>query len=568
MIKNLVIDNIALIEHIDIDFQNGLTVLTGETGSGKSIIIDSLVFVLGDRADKTLIKYGQEYAEVSALFEVEPNSPVLCKLEKYGFGNDCEILITRKMSIAGKNEIRIQGKVATLAILKEVCAELVDIFGQGQHLALLNAKNQLAVLDAFCDFNGCDEKLKQLYPTYLSVCREMRAFGGSDAERERLVDILKFQIDEIESADLDEDEENDLIAMHKRLVNIEKITSAISSAVNLLSSDSGAVNGISYACNLLRGISSVEDGCDVLAERLDSARLDVDDVCQTLEDILSKTEISQTEIDRIESRLEHIRTIKRKYGGTIADALKFLADAKVQYDNLVNATERMAALTEQRVSLVKQMYEVATQKSQIRKQTAEKLAHHIMVELADLGMRGTTFIVQFDCQSLDEFADSPSSNGIDNVEFLMSANVGEPVKPLAKVISGGEMSRFMLAVKNITALAEKIPTMVFDEIDAGISGSMAQMVANKLANVSANSQEGYQCIVITHLPQICAMADVNLSIEKFELCGKTHTSVSVLHADSKVKEVARLMGSVGEHAFVSAQELIQFANDYKRGLQA
>lgn len=568
MIKNLIIDNIALIEHIDIDFKEGLTVLTGETGSGKSIIIDSLAFVLGDRADKTLIKYGADFAEVSALFEVDTSSPVLSKMAEYGFGDDCEILITRKMSLTGKNEIRIQGKVATLSILKEVCSDLVDIFGQGQHLALLNEKNQLSVLDAFCNFDGCDKKLKQLYPEYLAVCRELDAFGGSEAERERTIDILRFQIDEIEGANLDEDEESELIATHKRLVNIEKITNAISSAVNLLASDNGAVNSLSYSANLLRSISSVDEDSADLAERLNSARLEVDDICQTLEDILSKTEISQAEIDRLEGRLELIRTIKRKYGGSIASALGFLDDAKRQYDNLVNATERIAELMEQKTALIKQMFALSTNKSQIRSKTAEQLSKRIMNELADLGMRGTTFVVQFTTQTLEEFSNSPSSNGIDKVEFLMSANIGEPVKPLAKVISGGEMSRFMLAVKNITALAERIPTMVFDEIDSGISGNVAQIVANKLANVSANQRDGYQCIVITHLPQICAMADVNFKIEKFEQGGKTHTTITVMDDATKQAEVARLMGGVGEHALVSAQELISFADDYKKSLQA
>ena len=568
MIKNLVIDNIALIEHVDIDFREGLTVLTGETGSGKSIIIDSLAFVLGDRADKTLIKHGCEFAAVSALFEVEPNSPVLAKMREYGFGDDCEILITRKMSLAGKNEIRIQGKVATLAILKEVCSNLVDIFGQGQHLALMDVKNQLSVLDAFCNFDGCDSQLVELYSKYQAVCTEMKAFGGSDAERARLIDILKFQIDELENANLDEEEENELIATHKRLVNIEKITSAISNAVALLATDGGAVNGLSHACNLLRGISNVEEDCVDLAERLDSARLEVDDIAQTLEDILSKTEISQEEIDRLEGRLEYIRTIKRKYGGSIAEALKFLDDAKKQYDNLVNATERMANLLAEKTAIINKMYAVASKKSQIRKDTADKLAKRIMAELADLGMRGTTFVVDFAVQTVDEFAKMPSADGIDTVEFLMSANVGEPVKPLAKVISGGEMSRFMLAVKNITALAEKIPTMVFDEIDAGISGNVAQIVAGKLANVSSNKQEGYQCIVITHLPQICAMADTNMRIEKFEQDGKTHTSLTLLDESNKAQEVARLMGSIGEHALVSAQELITFANDYKKTIHA
>ena len=352
------------------------------------------------------------------------------------------------------------------------------------------------------------------------------------------------------------------------MVNIEKITTAISTAVQLLNADGGAVNNLAHACNLLRGISNVEEDCGDLGERIDSARLEVDDVCQTLEDILSRTEITPDEIDRLEGRLEYIRTIKRKYGGSIADALKFLEDAQKQYDNLQNAAERMADLLQEKTSLLKKMYDIATKKSQIRKATADDLSKRIMAELADLGMRGTTFIVDFATQTLEEFSNAPSSDGIDAVEFLMSANIGEPVKPLAKVISGGEMSRFMLAVKNITALAEKIPTMVFDEIDTGISGNVAQIVASKLANVSSNKQEGYQCIVITHLPQICAMADVNMRIEKFEENGKTHTSVCLLDSENKAHEVARLMGSVGEHALVSAQELIDFANNYKSRLHA
>ena len=223
MIKNIVINNIALISHLEIDFQQGLTVLSGETGSGKSIIIDSLAFVLGERADKTLIKYGESVAEVTALFEVDTNSSVIAKLEEYGYGSDTEILLNRKMSLTGKNEIRIQGKTATLAILKEVCAELVDIFGQGQHLALLNEKNQLGVLDAFCNFKNCDTELKEtLAPKLNAINKELKSFGGSVAERERLLDILKFQIDEIKDADLSEDEEEALLSAHKRMINVER----------------------------------------------------------------------------------------------------------------------------------------------------------------------------------------------------------------------------------------------------------------------------------------------------------------------------------------------------------
>lgn len=566
MIKNLVINNIALIDHLEIDFQNGLTVLSGETGSGKSIIIDSLAFVLGDRADKTLIKYGENAAEVTALFEIDSESPVVTKLNEYGYGDDNEILIYRKMSVAGKNEIRIQGKTATLSILKEVCSELVDIFGQGQHLALLNEKNQLSVLDSFCDFNGVDIKLKaDLYQQLSSINRELKSFGGSDSERQRMLDILKYQISEISSANISEEEEEELLATHKRMVNVEKISSAVGQAVECLNGEIGVISQTARAVSSLRAIANLESEADALAERLQSARLEMDDISSSLEDILSSVEFSPLEVDRLEERLEKFRQLKRKYGGSVSEVLKFLQQSQTQYDNLINSTERIEQLTAEKHDVLVAMYKLAQEKSSIRKAVAEQLSIRIMHELNDLGMRGTNFKVNFNDEvTFEQYCESPSADGFDKVEFLMSANVGEPLKPLSKVISGGEMSRFMLAVKNITALAEKIPTMIFDEIDTGISGNMAQMVANKLANVSGSKYDGYQCIVITHLPQIVAMADVNLYIKKFQKDGKTFTSVDTLSSvEQRAEEVARLMGGVGEHAIVNAKELLDWSHDYK-----
>lgn len=566
MLRKLTINNIALIDSLDIDFSEGLTVLSGETGSGKSIIIDSLAFVLGERADKTLIKYGEEAAEVTALFEVQQDSPVLKRLAEYGYGDETEILLYRKMSVTGKNEIRIQGKTATLAILKDVCAELADIFGQGQHLALLNEKNQLQVLDAFCDHRSVDGKLRgELYPKLTAVNKELRSLGGDDAERARLTDILQFQIEEIFSAQLDETEEEQLLLAHKRAVNSEKLSAAIGQALQCLDGEQGAISELSHAASQLRGISNLEQSAQTLCDRLVSARLEADDVCSLLRETLAEVEFSPAEVDRIEERLEKIRQLKRKYGGSIAEVLKFLREAQQKYETLSNAAERIEILNGQKQAVLKEMYALCEEKSAERKRTAERLAQKIMNELDDLGMRGTSFCVQFnDRPSFEEYCASPSADGFDKVEFLMSANAGEPLKPLAKVISGGEMSRFMLAVKNITALAEKIPTMVFDEIDAGISGVMAQMVANKLANVSSNAQNGYQCIVITHLPQIAAMADINLYIEKYEKGGKTYTATHVLSdREQRATEVARLMGSVGEHAIVNAKELLDWSDKYK-----
>lgn len=566
MLKTLIIDNIALIEHIELSFSAGLTVLSGETGSGKSIIVDSLSFVLGDRADKSLIKYGADCAEVSAIFEVEIDSPVLAKLYDYGFGSDNELLISRKMSASGKNEIRINGKPSTLAILREVCSELVDIFGQGQHLALLSEKNQLQTLDSFCNFDGKDIQLKSvLYPKLAEIEKQLKSFGGSDAERERLLDILKFQIDELHAAKLDVDEENELLAMHKRSVNLEKLVSALNMAVYGLDGESGAITGVTEAKNALVSIENVENRAVELSNRLDSCRLELEDVLSCLQDLVSETDFSPAEVDKMEARLEQIKVIKRKYGGTIEEANKFLASAEIEYDNLLNSSERIAELNAQKQSVLKQMYALACDKSSERKHTAKVLSDKIVDELSQLGMKGTTFTVEFAADAtLEEYANSPSSNGFDNPQFMMSANVGEPLKPLAKVISGGEMSRFLLAIKNITAIAEKIPTMIFDEIDTGISGGIAQKVAEKLARVSSKQNGGYQCIVITHLPQIAAMADNNLYIEKVQTNGKTVTLVTELSAESKQKEVARLMGSMGEHSLLGAKELIEWCDSFKK----
>lgn len=566
MLKTLIIDNIALIDHIELSFSGGLTVLSGETGSGKSIIVDSLSFVLGDRADKSLIKYGADCAEVSAIFEVEIDSPVLAKLNDYGFGSDNELLISRKMSVSGKNEIRINGKPATLAILREVCAELVDIFGQGQHLALLSEKNQLQTLDSFCNFDGKDIQLKSvLSPKLSEIEKQLKSFGGSDAERERLLDILKFQIDELHAAKLDVDEENELLAMHKRSVNLEKLVSALNIAVDGLDGESGAITGITEAKNALVSIENVENRAVELSERLDSCRLELEDVLSCLQDLVSETDFSPAEVDKMEARLEQIKVIKRKYGGTIEEANKFLATAELEYDNLLNSSERIAELNNQKQSVLKQMYALACDKSLERKRTAKVLSDKIVDELSQLGMKGTTFTVEFGTDTtIEEYTNSPSSNGFDNPQFMMSANVGEPLKPLAKVISGGEMSRFLLAIKNITAIAEKIPTMIFDEIDTGISGGIAQKVAEKLARVSSENNGGYQCIVITHLPQIAAMADNNLYIEKVQANGKTITQVTELSTESKQKEVARLMGSIGEHSLLGAKELIEWCNSFKQ----
>ena len=561
MLKTLEIQNVALISRLSIDFSEGLNVLSGETGSGKSIIVDSLAFVLGDRADKTLIKYGEQYASVTALFTDVGGAAE--KLREYGYDDGDELLISRKMTAAGKNEIRIQGKTSTLAILKEVCAELADIFGQGQHLALLKEKNQLAVLDSFCNFGGDDAALKEYHSRLGKVSAQLRALGGSDYERERTLDILRFQIEEIKNAELSQQEEEQLLAAHKRMVNAEKIAVALGEA---LEGVDNAVTGLSGAVSRLGDVAAVEERANDLSARLESGMIEAEDVRSTLEDMLSSLEFSEEEADRINNRIEEIRRLKRKYGGSVEAALQFLADAEKQYDDLQNAAQKRAELLDEQQDILEKMYGCACRITAERQRAAAQLSLRIKGELDQLGMKGTDFTVQFNTADREKYFLSPSPSGADEVIFLMSANVGEPLKPLSKVISGGEMSRFMLAVKNITAQAEKIPTMVFDEIDSGVSGNMAQMVAQKLAS-AARGKQGYQCIVITHLPQIAAMSDRIVRVEKRLCDGRTETFAQALEGNGRIEEVARLMGGVGQHAIVNAEELVQHSEKYKSTLE-
>ena len=568
MIRSLSINNIALIDSLDIDFHHGLTVLSGETGSGKSIIIDSLSFVLGERADKSLIKHGEEVAQVTALFELTEGN-VTNKLAEYGYDiEDGQLLLSRKMSVGGKNEIRIQGKPSTLAILRDITKELVDIFGQGEHLALLDERKQLSVLDSFCKFGNVPQKLAELKTEIHEIDKQIAELGGSDEDKERTLDFLRYQVKEITDAALDAEEENELVAKRKRMMNAEKISSAMSCVNESINGEGGATNALSQAREALRGVIANEPTAEELDKRLTAVLYEVSDIADCAEQVLGGMDFSEAEADKMEERLELIKSLKRKYGGSVEAVLAFCEQASAKIDKIVNATEFTDQLTEKRKTAVAEMYRLCGQMRAERQKTAKALAKEIMKVLAELDMKNTQFVVEFkEAPSVETYAKSPSANGYDNVRFLMSANAGEPLKPLAKVISGGEMSRFMLAVKNVTARAEQIPTMVFDEIDTGISGTTAQTVADTLASVSSHKNGGYQCIVITHLPQIVAMADNSFVISKKVADGKTHTVVAEVRDDDKfATEVARLMGGVGEHNLLAAKALIQWCRDYKSKL--
>ncbi|MEG1527725.1 MAG: DNA repair protein RecN [Clostridia bacterium] len=562
MITNLNIRNIALIGKLDIALSNGLNVLSGETGAGKSIIIDSLAFVLGERADKTMIKFGQEQARVEVVFQIEQNSNAYFKLDELGFEQDTTLIISRTLTTSGKNECRINGRQVTTAMLKELTSCLVDIFGQSQHQNLFKVDNHIKVLDAYMPSQQTD-KLSALFKDYKDINSKLLVFGGDNSQRQRLLDILNYQIDEITKAELSSKEEDDLLAQKARIANAEKIVEGVSVALDSLSQNQeNAINLLSMANSSLNCCSNLDSQCFELQKRIKASMIELDDVCEELSNILSQIEYEPNQIDILEQRIELYKTLKRKYGQNVDEINNFLQDAIKQFDMLSNATEQIAKLQTQKDAIVAKMYDLSCKLSLHRKQSAKLFKKDIEQQLADLGMQSATFDVFFSqTPTLEEYSQHISSNGFDKVEFMLSANLGEPTKQLAKVISGGEMSRFMLAIKNITARIEQIPTMIFDEIDLGISGNIAQKMAIKLANVSKD----YQCIVITHLPQVAAIGDYNLLITKSTIDDKTSTNVTVLDQKQKISEIARLTGgeNISSVSLVYAEQMIEWANSAK-----
>lgn len=562
MLAQLTIENIALIDKLELDLKNGLNILSGETGAGKSIIIDSLNFVLGERADKSLIRYGTDYAIVQAVFEEYVTPSVSEYLDDIGIECEDVLIIRRKMSVDGKNECRINGRVSTLSILKGLTELLVDIHGQHEHQSLLKSANHIKLLDDIgaAKIASVKQDVAKEHTRYVALKRELSRFGD-ESERERKLDILSFQIDEIEKADVKDGEEDELLQARKRIRNMEKIMSALSDAKNMLDGyDSSSVSAsIKNSSNLLGTISSYDDTVAPLIDRLDDAKIEIKDISDTLSDMLEKLDFDARSAEKIEERLEVVRNILHKYGGNFDNLQKFYEDAKKEAELLSGAAQTVEDLQVEIEKAKSGLQKSARKLTELRQEVANKFECDITRELKDLGMGGSTFKVDF--VTTDD-VDQISANGADTIEFLFSANVGEPMKPLAKIISGGEMSRFMLAFKNIVAGVDGIGTMVFDEIDTGISGNISAVVSEKMCNISRDRQ----VIAVTHMPSLAAMADNHYLIAKSTENGKTLTHINLLEDDTD--EVARLIGGndYSQFAVPHAKEMKAWAERYKQSL--
>lgn len=555
MLARLCVKNVALISEADIEFEDGLNVLSGETGSGKSVILDSINFVLGSKADRSMIRYGENEAIVRAEFVVEKHSDPIRVLEEYDIESDGTIIITRRLSADGKGAIKINGNTVTAAMLKNVTQHLVDVHGQSEHFFLLSEYNQLKVIDDLCGDKAGSLKaeLSTLITEKNSYKKQIAALGGDESERARKLDLLAFQVNEIENADIKAGEFEELKTRQNVLLNVEKIMSAINGARNILNDDGGCCEGIVSAERLINQISNIDESYEQIRSRLESVGAEISDISETLSDLADNLVFDSTEAERVDERLTLIKLLKKKYGADEEGILEFKDKARKEYEAISDSAAQIERLTAKIIECNEKIYALCIELTETRKQACAVFCKNVEEQLRDLNIPNAQFYVSFKAYDKST-ANLQSIEGSDEVCFEFSANKGEPMKPLNKVISGGEMSRFMLAIKTQLKDLNGISTYIFDEIDTGISGYTAGTVAKKFLNISQNTQ----ILAVSHLPQVCAASDAQYLIYKIEDDGKTVTKVKKLTSEQKIDEVIRLTGGSkdSEAARINANELI------------
>ena len=562
MLSKLAIKNVALIERADIQFGEGLNVLSGETGAGKSVILDSVNFVLGAKADRSMIRYGESECMVKAEFLLPESSKAIATLREMDIDTDGEIIISRKLTDAGKSSIKINGNAVTAAMLRSVTDSLVDVHGQSEHFFLLKESNQLKTLDGVigAELLPLKSELSELLKDKKDVEARIALLGGDEKERGRRLDILHFQIEEIEAADLKDGEEEELLVKRNKINNLEKIISALREGIQALSGEGGVLDGLRMTERALSGISRIDAEYERLCEKVESVASDADDIAQTLSDLADELYFDEREAEETEARLDLIHGLKRKYGADISEIQAYLEKITAEYELLSDCEGQYAILTAEKSKLEKRIYTLCKKMTELRKTRGAAFCKRVTDELKTLNIASAQFEIAFKEYEEGDVGRA-NANGLDEICFMFSANAGEPMKSLGKIISGGEMSRFMLAVKTQLSDVNEISTYIFDEIDAGISGKTAKVVGEKLARIAKNTQ----IIAVSHLAQIAVMSDDEFLIEKQENEGKTLTKVYALDEREKTKEIVRLLGGTDrdEFALKHAEELLKQAKEYK-----
>ena len=558
MLELLHIENIAIIEAADIEFAPGFNALTGETGAGKSIVIDSLSAVLGQRTSRELIRTGAEKAFVSAAFS--GMAPELT--EEFGIQPEADgtLLLQREIQTDGKNVCRVNGRPVTVGQLRALGARLLNIHGQHDGQQLLDEEQHIVYLDSFGRVESLAITYAEKYKNFTDIRRQIGALQMDEAEKARRVDTLQYQIEELRRAKLTPGEEEELTARRGMLRNAEKFLDAVAGADYALNGDDSggvALSALRQAQDALGGVRHLDDAFGQLYERLGEAYSEVYDIAATVEDKRGELDVSPGELDRVESRMDLLYRLKKKYGATVEDMLDYQARCEAELAQIEDAGDTLARLEQALSKAEKEARQAAQALSDARKAAADRLTAQILTELQQLDMGKIRFAVDFAEKPLD-------SDGMDTVRFLMSANVGEELRPIHKIASGGELARIMLAMKNVLSEQDHVGTMVFDEVDTGVSGRAAQKVAEKMARISRRKQ----VLCVTHLPQLAAMADTHFSVEKGERNGRTYTEVRRLDREQRRRELARLTGGshVSQTMLDGAEELLVQAEKFRAEL--
>lgn len=564
MLSLLHIENIAVISSADISFGRGFNVLTGETGAGKSIVIDSIGAIIGERTSRDLIRTGAKSARVSAVF---CDLPPLPWFDEQGISPDenGELLLERSIQPDGKNVCRVNGHPVLVTQLRELGRQLLNIHGQHDGQQLLDEECHLSYLDGFGGIAPVLEAYQGEYEQVQSLRKSLRSLQMDESEKARRIDTLQYQINELERAELQSGEEEELTARRGILRNSERLTSAIDGAWQALTGGDDGQGAVSMLCDAedsLRGGARYSEDISKAMEQASELRYALDDLAEQIRDLRESLEFYPGELDEVESRLDVIYRLKKKYGSSVDDMLDYLARCQKELDEIQFSEDRVRQLEMSLTKALKAAKEKGSVLSETRKAAAKVLAQRIQSELTQLDMPKVRFEVEFGTKTCEEGMDA---TGVDEVRFLMSANVGEDLKPIHKIASGGELARIMLALKNVLAENDQVTTMVFDEVDTGVSGRAAQKVAEKLYEVAHSRQ----VLCVTHLPQIAAMADVHFSVEKGEANGRTFTAVESLSREMRRRELARLTSGdhITEITLGSAEEMLSAAEEWKRALK-
>ena len=548
MLSLLHIENIAVIECADISFDRGFNVLTGETGAGKSIVIDAISAILGERAYRDMIRTGTERASVRAVFTNVPEFPWFAE---NGVEYDPETVISREIHLDGKNICRVNGTLVNVSCLHKLGIQLINIHGQHDSAALFDEENHLAFLDAFADNGKLRASYGERYEAVAKLRREISALTMDEGEKLRRMENLKYQIAEIEKAELEPEEDDRLEERRKVLQNAEKLSNGMETAVECLygGEDSDGASGLlAQAEYALARLSRFSDSFAALHDRVSDLMYQVQDAAEEVRDARDSLSYSAEELEQIESRLDVIHKLRRKYGTTCEDILEYLDKAKKELDEIEFADDKLERLKKNLKKAEKEAWDAALALRENRQQAADTMSKRILSELAQLDMPRVQFACRFTETEL-------TANGADAVAFYMSANAGEALKPLSRVASGGELARIMLAMKNVLAEKDQVATLIFDEVDTGVSGRAAQKVAEKLRSVAVHKQ----VLCVTHLPQLAALANTHLLIAKSERDGRTYTSVTPLDLEGRKRELARIIGgaNITETTLKSAEEMLR-----------